>query len=66
MKSIIYVGMDVHKSSFTLCSMKAQFGLDDVFFAHVRINPEAVEHPPGLQLQAKSWPDGTQDLLCLQ
>ncbi len=42
-KSIIYVGMDVHKSSFTLCSMKAQFGLDDVFFAHVRINPEARE-----------------------
>ena len=43
MKSIIYVGMDVHKSSFTLCSMKAQFGLDDVFFAHVRIKPEARE-----------------------
>ena len=34
MKSIIYVGMDVHTTSFTLCCYR--FGLDDVFaFAQV-------------------------------
>ena len=43
MKSIIYVGLDVHKSSFTLCSLKSQLYGQDVFFAHMKIKPEARE-----------------------
>lgn len=40
MESIVFVGMDVHSNSFTLCCLQPRFGLEeDVFFGHTKMEP---------------------------
>ena len=38
MTSIIYVGMDVHTTNYTLCCYSME---DDRFFAEVQVEPDA-------------------------
>ena len=39
MKSIVYVGIDVHSTNFTFCSLEPVFGGDDRLFAKVQTRP---------------------------
>ncbi len=39
MKRIIYVGMDVHLSSYTMCCVEPSFKDEDKIFGHMRLEP---------------------------
>ena len=43
MKSIVFVGMDVHKSEFTLCCLQPELFTEDHFFGHMTTKPSAGE-----------------------
>ena len=40
MTSIIYVGMDVHTTNYTLCAMEPIIGEDDRVFATIKVTPD--------------------------
>ncbi|NLB50162.1 MAG: IS110 family transposase [Clostridiaceae bacterium] len=43
MKSIVFVGMDVHKSGFTLSCLQPELFIEDRFFGHMTVKPSAGE-----------------------
>ena len=40
MTSIIYVGMDVHTTNFTLCALESKFGEEDQIIANITVGPD--------------------------
>lgn len=43
MKSIVFVGMDVHTTGITLCCLQPNLFEEDVFFGHMEVKTSAVE-----------------------
>ena len=43
MKSIVFVGLDVHTIGITLCCLQPNLFEEDVFFGHVEVKTSAVE-----------------------
>ncbi len=42
MKRIIYVGMDVHLNSYTVCCVEPSFKDEDKIFGHMRLEPSVL------------------------
>ena len=40
MKRIIYIGMDVHSTSFTLCALEVRIGDDDRVIANIKVEAD--------------------------